>query len=57
MRAWADEFDMAKSFSAEFLGDDLDAALFASYAFITDFLIFSAMAFIVFARTKDLFAE
>jgi hypothetical protein len=55
--AWSGKFDVAESFTSPFLGDNLDTALLAGDALETDFLIFAAMAFVVFARSEDLLAE
>ena len=48
---------MTHSLAAHFFGDDFDAALFASDALKAFFLILATVAFEIFARTENLFAE
>jgi hypothetical protein len=57
MAARTHEFDVAEAFTTPLFRDDLDAALFAGDALVTDLLVFAAMAFVVLGRTEDLFAE
>jgi len=55
--AGRNELNMAHPLTPELFGDDFDPALFAGDALVTDLLVLAAMAFVVLARTEDLFAE
>jgi hypothetical protein len=57
MGAGRNELNVAKALASPLFRDDLDTALFAGDALVTDLLVFAAMAFVVFGRTEDLFAE
>lgn len=52
-----DQRDMACTFAAHFLLCNFHTATVADDAFITDALIFSAVAFVILRRTENAFAE
>ena len=52
-----DELNVAHSFAADFGFGDFNAAAFANLAFIANALIFAAVAFPVFLRPENAFAE
>ena len=51
------KLDMTHSFSSDLLLSNLDAALFADLAFVTDSLILSAEALPVLCRAEDSLTE
>ena len=52
-----DEFDMSHAFAAHFLFCHFYTTSVADNAFITYAFVFSAVAFVVFHRTKNALAE
>ncbi len=52
-----DEGDVAHAFAADFFLSNLDAAAVADDAFVADAFVFTAVAFIVFDRAENTFAE
>ena len=57
MRYWDGQLDMPHPFTTDFLLGHFHTATVADDAFITDSLIFSAMALVILGRPEDTLAE